>query len=148
VGKPETNYRLSIEKRLPPELHHEKMANPYSGGTADSYYDGNKADIWVEWKFITAFPKRATTIVVPDLSPLQKDWLKGRYENGRRVFVIVGSPNGAHIFGAPRECLAISTKDKENFCQFGWESGVAVASWANLSRDQIAQWIVKATMRL
>lgn len=132
MSKPETNYRLSIEKRLPPELHHEKMANPFSGGTADSYYDGNKADIWVEWKFITAFPKRATTIVVPDLSPLQKDWLKGRYENGRRVYVIVGSPNGAHRFDSPAE----------------WESGVAVASWANLSRDQIAQWIVKATMRL
>ena len=132
MAKPETNYRVSIEKRLPPELHHEKMANPYSGGTADSWYDGGKADIWVEWKFIPALPKRATTIVVPGLSALQKDWLKGRYENGRRVFVIVGSPTGGHIFFDPKE----------------WESGIATKKWANLSRDYIAQWIVNATMRL
>ena len=132
MSKPETNYRVSIEKRLPPELHHEKMANPYSGGTADSWYSGNDRDLWIEWKWIAALPKRPTTIIVPALSALQKDWLKARHEEGRPVFVIVGAPTGGQIFVDPK----------------GWESGIATKKWTNLSRDYIAQWIVKATMRL
>jgi len=133
MAKPETNYRLSIEKRLPKELHHEKMANPWTGGCADSWYDGNKADIWVEWKWRAVLPKRPNTIIIPKWSSaLQPDWLRDRYKNGRRVFVIVGSPTGGHIFFDPK----------------GWELGVATKLWANLSRDYVAQWIVKATMRL
>lgn len=37
-------------------------------------------------------------LVKPKLSALQKGWLHGRYNEGRRVAVIVGSPEGSLTF--------------------------------------------------
>jgi hypothetical protein len=33
-------------------------------------------------------------LIVPNLSDLQKEWLNKRYQEGRQVAVIVGSPEG------------------------------------------------------
>lgn len=99
MSKPETSFRVGVEKYLPPkdELHREKMSNPYSAGTADSWYSGKRADLWVEWKFIV-LPKRDSTPVRIELSPLQEHWLAGRMREGRNVAVIVGCKDGGVIF--------------------------------------------------
>ena len=90
AAKPETTFYTSVHRHLPPldKLHREKMANPYRGGTADHWYDGPDADLWIEWKFIV-LPKRGNTtidLVTPrgkklesPLSALQQDWLAGRH---------------------------------------------------------------------
>jgi hypothetical protein len=97
MAQPETKFRLSVERHLPKTLHREKMANPYRGGTADSWYSGTLADLWVEWKFIL-LPKRESTTVLPPLSPKQNDWLSKRRAEGRRVAVVLGCEEGGVMF--------------------------------------------------
>ena len=74
------------------------MNNPFRGGTADSWYSGKGGDLWVEYKFLPRVPQRG--FITPkrlDLSHLQSQWLRGRYEEGRNVAVIVGTPVGGVI---------------------------------------------------
>ena len=97
--KPETTFYTSVHKHLPPvkQFHREKMSNPYTSGTADFWYSGKKADLWVEYKFIV-LPKREDTLIIPDLSHLQLEWLDSRYDEGRNVAVIVGCKEGGVIY--------------------------------------------------
>jgi len=104
VGKPESAFMTGVYKYLPPlsELHREKMANPYRGGTADWWYRGRVTDLWIEAKYITIPARLSTLIAIPPpgrlLSPLQADWLASRHAEGRNVWVLVGSRSGGVIF--------------------------------------------------
>lgn len=135
----------SVNKHLPPrsELHREKMANPYRGGTFDHWYDG-KRDLWIEWKFID-LPKRPGTmidLVTPrgkkqesPLSALQQQWGRDRHSNGRQVWVVVGCKEGGVIFTAP--------------CgERGWETPLTAEAFGKrlISRKQIAESIVRHTL--
>ena len=97
-AKPETTFYTSVHKHLPPLsiLHREKMSNPYRGGTADHWYSGPKADLWIEWKFIK-MPARLDTVIKIGLSELQKEWLKQRSRENRDVWVVVGWKEGGVV---------------------------------------------------
>jgi len=69
----------------------------YRGGTADVWYSGNLDDLWVEYKWLAKLPIRVPVRLYKELSPLQLRWLRGRYEEGRNVVVILGTPEGAWI---------------------------------------------------
>ena len=108
ASKPETTFYTAVHRHLPPitELHREKMANPYRGGTFDHWYDGVN-DLWIEWKFIV-LPKRPDTVidlVTPrgkrmesPLSALQQQWGRDRFNNGRAAWVIVGCQEGGVVY--------------------------------------------------
>ncbi len=139
AAKPETTFYNSVHRFLPPidKLHREKMANPYRGGTADHWYSGPNADLWIEWKFML-LPKRDSTVVdlvggkKPMLSALQQDWLKGREREGRHVWVVLGCKEGGIIF------------------QFGQWAEPRTAGWLRQfveSRANIAARIVSHTGR-
>lgn len=70
-----------------------KNHNQYNGGIADCWYSGPAGDLWIEYKFVV-LPKRDNTLIVPDLSALQVDWLSSRSKEGRRVGVIIGCKEG------------------------------------------------------
>ena len=129
--KPETSFTQGVHKHLPPSLHREKMHNPYSSGTADVWYSGAKADLWIEYKFIPKIPVRDHTPVVPDCSALQIKWLHDRYQEGRNVAVIVGSPSGGIVL-----------RDLQ------WERGCSASEFRKvmLTRKQLADWIQLQTM--
>lgn len=93
-SKPENQYIAGLHKHLPPlkELYREKMANPWRGGTADWWYSGAAADLWIEFKFVEELPVRAP--LVPALSPLQLEWCTRRRAEGRSVIVVVGTRGG------------------------------------------------------
>lgn len=78
-------------------LHYEKMNNPYRSGTADSWYSGPGGDVWVEYKFLPRTPQRGLVKPCELLSPLQFEWLTGRYAEGRNVGVIIGCPDGGAL---------------------------------------------------
>lgn len=135
MAKPETNFRLKIERLLPPKktLHREKMNNPYSAGTADSWYSGDLADLWVEYKFLPSVPQRGIVDAKRiGLTALQSDWLKGRYEEGRNVCVIVGTPAGGVIM-----------RNME------WASEMTVDSFRErlITIPALATWIAQQTLR-
>jgi hypothetical protein len=98
MSGPETRFYTAVHKLLPRTIYREKMANPYSGGTADVWYSGNFDDLWAEYKWIPTLPKQAPVCLDKLLSSLQQRWLAGRHEEGRNVVVILGTPEGAWVF--------------------------------------------------
>lgn len=133
ASKPESNFRLKVEKKLPPTLHREKNANPFRGGTADCWYSGDKADLWVEYKFLPRVPQRGSvTCERLGLSPLQLQWLRGRYTEGRNVAVVVGTPAGGVIM-----------------CDLAWEKTHTVEGFQKkiVPVEDISQWIIQITLR-
>lgn len=85
-------------RRLRPAATVWKIHDSYAGGVPDAYYSDDGADLWVEFKWAPSFPKRAP--IKPALTALQKDWLRRAHSHGRKVAVVVGSPDGAVIYPA------------------------------------------------
>lgn len=133
AAKPETGFRLKVERKLPRALHKEKMANPYRGGTADCWYSGLRGDLWVEYKFLPQLPQRGVIDAKRmGLTALQLQWLRGRYEEGRSVCVIAGCPVGGVIM-----------RDLE------WEAGITASSFVQrtVPATELAEWIAQQTSR-
>lgn len=136
---PENRFINSIHDKMKGlgNPYFEKMHNPYRGGTPDVWYSGDAADLWVEYKYIKAAPKR-TAMVKPDLSDLQIKWLRGRQREGRNVMVVLGvGPDirtaSAIWFTSPRE----------------WEEGVSLQEFTArlVSKTVLPGWIRHWTMR-
>ena len=102
--KPENQFVSGVHKYLPPinELYRAKMNNPYTAGLPDWWYSGKRGDLWVEYKYIKELPKRDNTLIIPDLSDLQRDWLNKRYTEGRKVAVVIGCPEGGLFLDEPK----------------------------------------------
>lgn len=132
AAKPENTFISGVHKHLPSleVLHREKMNNPFRSGTADWWYSGSKADLWVEYKYIPKLPVKA--LILPDLSERQKDWLAGRYREGRNVAVVVGSPEGCVIYTS-----------------LGWLKEIAPEEFREraCTRQELASWLCKQTVR-
>jgi hypothetical protein len=134
ASKPETRYRLRVENKLPSGIYHLKLALPYAGGVADSWYSSTDGDLWVEYKWIPKPPVRVDLDLVggddPWISKLQQDWLRDRHEEGRNVGVIVGTPKGGLIFPG-RE----------------WESPVSPEHLEFVDIEEVVRWLVQAMQR-
>lgn len=133
ASTPENKFIASVHRHLPvgrQDPYWLKNNNDYTGGIWDCWYSGRERDLWIEYKFIT-LPKRPKTAIVPDLSALQIDWGKGRYEEGRNLAVIVGCAEGGIIL-----------RDRH------WEHPITAEAFraALLDRKAIAQWIIQTTM--
>lgn len=89
----ESEYTRAVNKGLPKEVYTWKVSDRFTAGVPDSWYSGDKGDLWIEYKFAQKIPKK----VKPKLSALQAKWLNGRSAQGRSVAVIVGSPAGAVV---------------------------------------------------
>ena len=124
MSGPETKFIEKIHKALPPEIHREKMHNPYRGGTFDCWYSGKHGDMWIEYKWVN---KMSAKKVKPNLSKLQLLWGKGRMDEGRNVAVVVGSPQGTAV------CLAPDL----------WEEGIPVRSLLTVA--DVVSFIVLTT---
>lgn len=121
--KPENRFIGSVHRHLP-RTYAEKMNNPWRAGTADVWYSGERGDLWIEYKFIERIPRSAE--ILPDLTPRQKRWLNNRFDEGRNVAVVLGTPTGGVIY-----------RNKE------WMRPLDHVTFAGLivPRDEIARWI-------
>ena len=137
MAKPENQFIAGVHRYLPPkkQLHHEGMANPYRGGTADCWYSGRgkgSQDLWIEWKFVPRVPTRAAVDLLKDyLSELQAEWCRDRFEEGRNVWVGVGCPAGGFFLCSPGK----------------WETPISADEFkaALITRRQLADQIVGFT---
>lgn len=129
MSGPENRFIASLHRLLPKEVYAEKMHNPYRGGTFDVWYSGKKRDLWVEYKWIPSVPVSAIT--VPNLSPLQVAWGRGRAGEGRNVVVIVGCPEGGVLYDTPQM----------------WEAGLYAVQFkqAIATKHAIVAWLVNFT---
>lgn len=130
MRKPENTFIASVHKLLPKTVHAEKMNNPYRSGCADVWYSGAKGDLWVEYKFIAKLPVKSDTVQA-DLSPLQTKWLRERFHEGRKVFVIIGSPSGGVILAG-----------------LTWEKPVPLDEYRKqtITRQSLADWLAANTL--
>lgn len=114
----ESTFTRKVNNCLPGDVYKWKISDRFTAGIPDSYYSGDKADLWVEYKWVKKLPK----LVKPKLSQLQRLWLNARLSEGRNVAVIVGSPQGCVLL---LEGAWNDSKDPETV----------------LTAKQIAQWI-------
>ncbi len=108
--QPENAFISAVHRYLPVGLYRMKNHNAYNGGIPDVWYSGPKADLWVEYKFIT-LPSKSDTLIKINLSELQKEWLRSRYKEGRQVGVIVGCKEGGVFFDGYSWDYEYSTDD-------------------------------------
>lgn len=94
---PENRFIGNVHRYLKNLVYFEKMHNEYRGGTPDVYYEGVFM-FWAEYKYIKKVPKRRFT---PNLSELQKRWLKRNFDAGHNPIVIVGFPRFGVILETP-----------------------------------------------
>lgn len=123
--KPENQARSNINSKIPKSIHREKMGTGYSAGTADQWYSGDPHDLWIEYKFLPKPPVRPFTL---QLSALQLDWLKRRYEEGRAVGVVL-------CFPASTGCWVFLHRE--------WEGQIDPKSCMFVTRQQVADFIVQ-----
>lgn len=91
----ESGFIRAVHAKLPKEIYRWKVSDRFSAGVADAYYSSAKADLWIEYKY---YPKGLPKNVKPNLSQLQLKWLSERYQEGRSVYVVVGSPNDCLLY--------------------------------------------------
>ena len=129
----EHGYIRSIHRKLPPSIYRWKINDNFEGGVADAYYSGNKGDLWVEYKYIKALPKRSATTIKTSLSQQQKLWLSRRSEEGRRVAVIIGSPMPYIIMSSPSD----------------WNEQMTQADFIRraFDKDRLVSYIIETTTR-
>lgn len=90
---PEHKFIAAIEHVLPPRsaFHREKNWNALRSGTADYWYSGSFADLWVEYKWFKLPRIQGQVVNIYDLlSPIQRRWLDGRWAEGRSIAMIAG----------------------------------------------------------
>jgi hypothetical protein len=103
-------------------------------GTLDRYYDGTRADMWVEYKAWPSMPRDGTICVKPKpnvkkqpqgrLSPNQLRWATRRWNTGKNAAVVVVLPN--------RMALILKTPVQ-------WTNSVPIAGAVSI--EEVARWI-------
>ena len=130
ASKPESTFITSLHRHFPSKEvpYHMKNHNVYNGGIPDVWYSGRHGDMWVEYKFIEV-PKRLTTVIVPNLSELQLQWLSDRQCEGRNVYVIIGCKSGGMVLSGTEQ----------------WRNGITTEQFQNAlqTRKQLADWITQ-----
>lgn len=99
----EGNLIAAVGRKLPKSIHTQSMtlgARSFTG-TPDRYYDGLKADLWVEWKQLDAMPRDKKVGGITPMKERKKgkyttrqfDWMKRRLKVGGNVLGIIGLPD-------------------------------------------------------
>lgn len=96
----ESIYTANVGRDLPADVYPLKLCLQHESGVADSWYSGNAADLWIEYKWYAKLPRVIDLLKgkKPKLTKLQQDWLTKRHNEGRNVGVIVATPQGAVVY--------------------------------------------------
>lgn len=114
--KPEAVFRDSVHKYLTKLKRKQSMYTPYSAGTPDSYYLGNKNSLWIEWKFYKQLPKEFHSF--DKFSKQQVKWFK-ETKNIENRWAGFGTPKGGFFSYKDNEPLtnAVQILDRKTMAQ-------------------------------
>jgi len=110
----EHGFTRAVTRLLPSEVHCQSMttaAMSYAG-TPDRYLD-YKRDLWVEFKY-AKHVGRSGIAIGRLLSPLQRRWLRRRFDAGGNACVVVGVPSDrarGFVLESPEVWEAVVAKD-------------------------------------
>ena len=88
-----------VHSKLSPALRKWKIHDTFAGGVPDAYYLGPRSDLWIEYKYVKALPKRLTTTIKTSLSELQKEWLDDLHRCKRPCVLVIGHEQRAVVLG-------------------------------------------------
>ncbi len=92
----ENGFWQSLRKKLIPRIYALKLNLRFAAGIPDCWLSGQERDLWLELKYMKTVPPSIDPTKL--LSALQQLWLISRHQEGRRVAVLIGSPDGHFIF--------------------------------------------------
>ena len=131
--KRETVFRNNVHKHLPKGFFRQgNGAGGFSAnGVPDVYYDGPRADLWVEYKFNPVLPRSG--VVVGGYTKLQLQWMTRRYNNCRVIHC--SSRNVVGIVGLPgnKACIQVTP--------YEWENGTPLSE--AVPNKEVAHWIAE-----
>ena len=94
----ESDFISRVHRKLDPSVYRWKIHDSFHGGIPDCWYHGQEGKhLFVEYKYIKTIPKRPSTLIKADLSPLQIEWIGQRTKAGIPVFVVIGCDDGGVI---------------------------------------------------
>lgn len=109
-----------------------KINDNYQGGVPDSFYLADD-ELWIEYKNLNPLPKRPTTIIHPELSEQQFEWLADLQAAGKQAFVVV-------TWGERANARAWVSSDLPRI-----RGGIMQAEMVQeaITLDELVQWIEK-----
>jgi hypothetical protein len=123
----EHSFIKSIHKHLHPDVYKWKIHDTYTGGVPDAMYSGPGGVLFVEYKYVKAFPKRDTTMIKTSVSLLQLQWLE-RMNTAAKAALIVGVEDSAVIITSDFVTRCANIRSQDLLAQ-------------PISRKDIAEWV-------
>jgi hypothetical protein len=119
----------TIDRPLPQSIHRQSMtgSSMTMTGTVDRYYDGDRSDLWVEYKMLKSMPRSG--VVIGDYTQRQLHWMERRYNNS----LPHGRTNVVGIVGLPNRKAVVQTTPTE------WREGSPVSAAIDLK--EVSAWI-------
>jgi hypothetical protein len=108
----EHSFIRAVHGHLPPEVFRWKIHDTFAGGVPDAFYAGPASTLFVEYKYVKAFPKRPTSPIKTTLSAQQIHWLNAMHQYSQPVAVVIGCEKQAVIL---QNKAWDSTLSKEEF---------------------------------
>lgn len=109
----ESKFTSNVHQRISDDIHCWKIRDDFNRKKVDAFYRykrGLGSPTWVEYKYIKKLPIRDTTIIKPDLSPGQREFLDDALRAGETGLVIIGYKSQGVIL-RPWEFNGIAMKD-------------------------------------
>lgn len=133
----EADHKAAVHRLLPKDLYHHSNTGLSFNGVPDCYYDGDKADLWIEWKKLDRNPPGNMLDVSPvpgkkkapgHLTELQYRWVVRRWNTGKNAAVIVALPQRIYVL-----------LDNPSL----WCQPVPLIAEMLFDRKEIAEWITQ-----
>jgi len=144
ANTPEGKFTTAINKRLPPEIHHESCTSAFRGGTPDQYYEGDEGTCRIEYKFIRAL-KLPACIELGNLkkkyalSEKQNDWLTRAFYNGVNVAVVLGTKTEVFMLATPVHWNTSWIRSNDVYIP----DNKGLQQFTIVDRDFVARWIIE-----
>ena len=113
----EHSFIRAVHRHLSSDVFHWKIHDKYAGGVPDAMYVGPAGVLFVEYKYLKSLPKRPTTPVKINISPLQIAWLERinqqKFTNICCV-IVIGYANNAFMMSVEDSCKPITSQQACN----------------------------------
>lgn len=137
--KPETAYRMAVEKYIPRTVHKQAMGL-FLDGTPDRYYESDHPHtptLWIEYKFTPKLKKDGVIFLrdgkkKPFITGLQFDWIKRAVSHNIPAFFILG-------IGESKTGIILSIEDANKRTH--------INDYVRLGNKHMAEWITESVSK-
>ena len=108
-----------------------RIENSVGAGCPDvNYLKG-----WLELKYVKRWPKRGGALRLPHFTPLQREWLRRRWEHGGKAFLLLRVDKEWLLFGGKIAASHVGN--------FGREALIALSILHTTKKMEVAKWLAE-----